>query len=89
MSLSGLKTLDALAQHYSCRPSALVGERDSYVAYCLDEAALLAALRSERAESTDGRQADGKQVYGTIGTLHGIAVINSGPIPMLRRPEAP
>lgn len=49
VSLESLRLLDALAQRYGCRPSALTAEADARAALQLDEACLLAALLREDA----------------------------------------
>ena len=40
--------LDAVARRYGQRPSALVGLRDAYTAYCLDEAVMLRGATDQR-----------------------------------------
>jgi len=86
-TLDGFAQLDALAQRYGCRPSALTGERDPYRAYCLDEAcAIVGSKREAEARAAvegapDGRPADPRQ-GAVVETRHGIPVVQ-GTVPFI------
>jgi hypothetical protein len=53
VSIESLRHLDHLARHYGCRPSALTGEFDTWRAYQLDEACMLAAVLHEEAQTAE------------------------------------
>lgn len=46
-TLRGLRRLDALAQRYGQRPSAMIGVADVYLAYCVDELCFTVGLFPE------------------------------------------